>query len=422
MRQARRLVVGVSLLVMQFALLPIASAQGGTLDPSFGGDGKVTTAVTRRGGGANAVAIQTDGRIVVSGTSAARNPRFALARYNTDGSLDTTFGGDGAVTTDFRRRGDRATALAIQSDGKVVVAGNAGTPGAPNARFALARYNTDGRLDPSFGGDGRVTTDLERGSDVGFAVVIQVDGKIVVAGNSGSEDFALARYNTDGSLDPTFGGDGKVITSFGQEPFDTARSIDVQTDGRIVVAGGSRGDFALSRYNADGSLDTTFGEDGKVTSDLGLVFQIATDVTIQGDGKIVAAGWGECFQIDGCFYDVVLARYNPDGTVDTTFGEGGRTLGGFEYGFANAVVLQPDGKLVTAGTSTVSGYFVFALARFDADGALDADFGTEGRLVTGFTQRDAAAGDVAIQADEKIVAAGVVSGDRHRFAVTRFLP
>ena len=238
------------------------------------------------------------------------------------GDLDTTFDGDGKVTTDFATMEfggalDRAYGVAIQSDGKILVAGHSFTGNGEQYNFALTRYNANGSLDTTFDGDGKVTTDFGGGDDTAHSVAIQSDGKIVVAGSSGirgtfdSDDFALTRYNANGSLDTTFDGDGKVTTDFGKNLDDHGYSVAIQSDGKIVVAGESkhvRGgyDFALARYNANGSLNTSFDGDGKVTTTIGIhnfgANYGAFGVAIQSDGKIVVAGDGPD--------DFALTRYN----------------------------------------------------------------------------------------------------------------
>src|SRR4051794_23755500 len=172
------------------------------------------------------------------------------------GDLDVSFSGDGKQTTDFGGS-DAATSVAVQTDGKIVVAGSSG------GNFALARYGADGTLDASFSGDGLVTTDLG-GTDAGQDVAIQADGKIVVAGSSGGS-FAVARYTAAGGLDTSFSGDGLQTTDFGAAAGGTA--VAIQADGRIVVGGSSGGDFALARYDAQGGLDSSFSGDGKQTGD-----------------------------------------------------------------------------------------------------------------------------------------------------------
>jgi uncharacterized delta-60 repeat protein len=252
----------------------------GLLDTSFSGDG-FAGYFTSPAGTAYSVAIQSDGKIVVAGFS-NDNDNFALARYTTAGVLDTSFDGDGIVTTDFGSV-DGAYSVAIQSDGKIVVAGFS------NNDFALARYTTAGVLDTSFDGDGKVTSNLG-GNDIGRSVVIQSDGKIVVIGGFSNRDFALARYTTTGVLDTSFSGDGMVTTDFGGD-VDVAYSVAIQSDGKIVVAGVSNNDFALARYTTTGVLDTSFSGDGKVTQDLGQN-DTAYSVAIQSDEKIVVAGRG----------------------------------------------------------------------------------------------------------------------------------
>ncbi|MFN9437114.1 MAG: cadherin domain-containing protein, partial [Planctomycetota bacterium] len=286
----------------------------GDLDITFDGDGKVTTAVESFDDTARSVAIQSDGKIVVAGTSYIWGNAydFALTRYNSDGSLDTTFDGDGKVTTNLGSSHDEANSLAIQSDGKIVVAGY--SYAGSLADFALARYNSDGSMDTTFDGDGKVTTAVGSFDDTARSLAIQSDGKIVVAGSShnGSNwDFALVLYNSNGSLDTTFDFDGKVTTAVGSS-FDYAYSVAIQSDGKIVVAGrilnGSNWDFALTRYNSDGSLDTTFDGDGKVTTDVGSSDDEANSLAIQSDGKIVVAGCSN----NGIYWDFALTRYNSE--------------------------------------------------------------------------------------------------------------
>jgi uncharacterized delta-60 repeat protein len=389
-------------------------ASAGDLDPTFGTGGRVTTDFGSGDDRANAVAIQSDGKIVATGSASYA---FALARYNADGSLDGSFGSGGKVTTDFGPGVEFALAVAIQTDGKIVAGGEA-APGGYCCQFALARYNPDGSLDTTFDGDGRVTTNFPGGgANTARAIAIQSDGKIVAAGGSHTpfvDVFALARYNTDGSLDATFDGDGRVITDFGGT--DWAAGVVVQADGKIVAAGagGLTSDFALARYYPDGSLDVSFDGDGKATVNFGGGDR-AADVTIQADGKMVAAG------TDGAHF--ALARCNPDGSLDTTFDGDGMvtTYFGENYASAAALALQDNGEVVAAGLVVIDFDTAFALARYNADGNLDGSFGSGGRVTTDFgTLSDDRAADVAIQpADGKIVAAGA-GGSASDFALARY--
>ncbi|MCP4165513.1 MAG: hypothetical protein GY759_06420, partial [Chloroflexi bacterium] len=224
------------------------------------GDGIVTTDFSGSDTGYSMI-VQSDGKIVVAGKS---DNDVALARYNADGSLDTTFGSGGILTTDFGSGSDNGQSVTVQSDDKILVAGYSWN--GSDDDFALTRYNANGSLDTTFGSGGILTTDFGSGSDNGQSVTVQSDGKILVAGyswNGGNTDFALTRYNTDGSLDTTFDGDG-ILTTGVRTGGDFGHSVTVQSDGKILVAGHSWNriskdfDFALTRYNANGSLDTTF--------------------------------------------------------------------------------------------------------------------------------------------------------------------
>ena len=257
-----------------------------------------------------ALAIQSDGKIVAAGKSSNGSTHdFALVRYNTNGSLDTSFGTGGIVTTLVGISGG-AYALGLQSDGKIVAAGSSSN--GSNYDFALVRYNADGSLDTSFGTGGIVTTTVGSSDDYASTLGIQSDGKIVAAGysyNGSNYDFALVRYNTNGSFDTSFGTGGIVTTPVGSSD-DYARTLGIQSDGKIVAAGyssnGSTYDFALVRYNTNGSLDTTFGTGGIVTTPVGSS-GIAYALGLQSDGKIVAAGYSS----NGSTYDFALVRYWP---------------------------------------------------------------------------------------------------------------
>jgi serralysin len=357
--------------------------------PTFAiGDGMVTTDFGSFEYG-NSVTVQADGKILVAGPS-------TLVRYNAGGSLDTSFDGDGKVTT-----GGASASVTVQADGKILVAGDS----------ALERYNIDGSLDSSFDGDGKVTT-----GGASASVTVQADGKILVAG--GSPDFSLARYNADGSLDTSFDGDGKVTTDF--MGYDSARSVTVQADGKILVAGrGDYGgsytsDFALARYNADGSLDTSFDIDGKVTTGIYNHSYKGESVTVQADGKILVAGDSSSSSRSPQF---ALARYNTDGSLDTSFSGDGLvseiSFGSYISSFAKKVTVQADGKILVAGRVTDDYYHTssFALARFNANGSLDASFDNDGRVTTDFGSTNTYGSSATLQADGKILVAGTSNYD-----------
>ncbi len=283
-----------------------------------------------------------------------------------DGILDHTLGGDGKVTTAIGTWA-YGTAVAIQPNGRILVAGDAAV--GRYTRFALSRYKPDGTLDTSFGGgDGKVTTAWPIGTSAyGDAIAIQPDGRIVVAGVAGTlvgneSWFALARYKPNGTLDSTFGDHGKLITPVGVMAASAA--VAIQPDARIVVAGdalvGESDRFALARYKHDGALDKTFGGDGKVTTPIG-TRAFGADVAIQTDGLIVVAGEASS-ENSGRF---ALARYKPNGTLDRTFGGGGKVTTRIGTSAEGAgIAMQPDDRIVVAGDATVGGTKQFALARY----------------------------------------------------------
>lgn len=371
----------------------------GLLDPNFGNGGVVISPVSMTfEDGARAVAVQADGKIVAVGyvDSGNGNYDFAVARYNTDGSLDTTFGGDGIVITAISAGRDEAHAVVIQPDGQIVVAGITSN-NTTGTDFVVARYNSaDGSLDASFNGSGYITTDFSSTNDEVFAVALQSTGKIVVVGQTGSltdANFALARYTVSGTLDTaTFGVNGLQVTSFG-DGFDAAYAIAIQSDDKIVVAGisdntpglGINNDFALARYEVDGALDPTFDNDGKVMTAVGVADEGAFAVGIQSTGKIVVAG--AVLNAAGN-NDFGVVRYNVDGSLDTTFAAGGpvpgTTLTDMSGGndVALALMIQPDDKIMVGGAAFVTSQGNdLALARYDAEGGADMTFDADGKTV-----------------------------------------
>ena len=368
---------------------------------------------------AGALAVARGGKLVVAGLSRRGSPvRMALARYAASGKLDPSFGAGGRALTDFGSQNDDwAWAVAVQADGKVVAAG-AMHPKNGLTRFALARYTARGRLDPSFGRNGKVLTRFGSGAQA-QAVALQGDGKIVAAG-IGGRNFALARYTPRGRLDPSFGTGGKVLTSFGPRSGVFAEGIAIQKDGKLVVVGtisaGGHDEFAVARYTAKGRLDLSFGRRGWVVTKVG-EYGGAAAVVVQPDGKIVVAGSAVAGSGEG---GMALVRYAPDGKLDPSFAKGGELLAsGVPWA---DLALQRDGKFVTAGTgsrpqSSREDPREFALARCTTDGILDSSFGRGGKLLTDF-HKGAGAVALAVQGDEKIVAAGTVGGVD--FALTRY--
>ena len=376
----------------------------GSLDTSFGVSGKamVTAIYANSSESVNAVAIQPDGKIIAAGERQVLNSDFSLLRLNANGTLDNSFGTNGRLATEVGDGNDAANAVAVQPDGKIVAAGYAFNVSSTN--FALVRYNSDGSLDVSFDNDGKVLTSGM--SATIYAVTLQSNGKIVVAGGTGL-NFILARYNSDGSLDSSFDTDGLLAIQVGDSG-STAYSIIVQPDGRIVAGGrarfGNNTDFAVVRCNADGSLDSSFDTDGKASSGVGFESSEVNDVAIQADGKIVVTG--STNRVINA--DFALVRYNADGTLDASFGTGGKVITpiGNSVDEVLSVAIQPDGKIVAAGYSGIFTDVDFAVVRYNADGSLDTSFGTGGKVTTRIGTANDAANAVAIQPDGKIVAAG----------------
>lgn len=434
----RRAVLGHLLAPLLF-LFSDASAAPGDPDPTFGATGIVTTDFFGESDFATAVAVQADGRIVVAGTAQSgadtSTDDFALTRYLPDGTLDADFGNGGKVTTDFAGSADRGHAVAIQADDKIIVAGEA-TSGTQKS-FALVRYHSDGVIDTSFGNAGVVLTPFSDRDSRAYEIVVQPNGKIVVAGDSfhaptpplQDSDFALARYNSDGSLDPSFGSGGMVTTDFFSST-DGARALVRQRDGKLIAAGSakttSETDFALARYNLDGSLDTNFGPDGngKVNTDFSNDTDLVLSMTLQPDGAIIVAGL-TFFATAENNHGFALARYGADGLLDPTFGVEGKVTTDINLlgDLAASVLVQADGKILAGGYANyaLSGDNLdVALVRYDSDGSLDPEFGNGGIVTTDLTSGGDIIGAMTLQADGKLVAVGG-TGTTSDFLVARYL-
>lgn len=352
-------------------------------------------------------------------------------RYNADGSLDDTFGGgDGIVTTPILSSTDQAYAVALQADGKIVVGGQAFN--GSNMDFALVRYHTNGTLDTDFDTDGKRTAPIGTGFDFIHAIAIQPDGRIVAAGRSGSGgiyDIALARFTTTGAFDNTFDTDGKLTMPVGTLD-DRGYALVLQPDGKIVVAGsasraianGSGSDFVLLRFNTNGALDSTFDGDGKVITFFSTLGGEVNALALQPDGKIVAAG----YYWNGSDYDYALARYNTNGSLDNNF-DGDGTLvmtvaPGSGSEMAHAVALQPDGKIVFAGINTSAApSSSYTTVRLNPNGSPDASFGANGIATTFLAGSTDSAYALLIQPDGKILVGGATSGPDFDFALVRYV-
>ena len=412
----------------------------GAFDTSFAGIGQKTVAFDRGGSLSDvgeAIAIQSDGKILVAGAVqvSSSDTDFGVTRLKSDGSIDTTFGTNGKVTIafDFVTNGfDKATAIAVQADGKIVVVGQASFGDSARRTFALARLTSAGRLDTTFSDDGKAL--IHFGSDSSATgVAIQSNGKIVVSGTEykdfSGKDMAVARFNSNGTLDTTFNGVGFRTVAFdiGGSKEEYCNAISLQADGKIVLAGTAHTggsnvfEFAVARLTTSGSLDTTFDGDGKKT--IAFDHGVASAVAVSSSGKIVVAGRANVASDQ----DFAVARLNSNGSLDSTFdGDGKKTiafdLGGSNNDQANAVKIQSDGKIVVAGSARVSfGVSDFAVARLNSNGSLDTSFDGDGKRRSSLSGDDEARG-MALQSNGRIVLAGYSNavGDND-FGIIRLL-
>ncbi len=386
--------------------------QGGFLDASFGTGGVVITEVGTGNSVGTDIAIQTDGKILICGyTSGATVPDFAVARYNINGTLDLSFDTDGIVTTSFGGD-DFAKSVKVQTDGKILVAGYFFV--GVEMDFAVARYNTDGSLDVSFDTDGKFTYGLGGLQESGSEVLIQDDGKIVIAGTAvgGDGDIMILRLDLDGSLDATFDGDGVSVVDF-SGTHDVTTSAVLQSDGKIVITGyhydGISGeDILLTRFNTDGTIDNTFNSVGYAFFTGFPGDDLAFSVALQADGKIVACG----SQNSGIGDGITLVRYNSDGSPDNSFDTDGGLITnvGAVDDVGYSVLTTSDGKILVGGKSENGTNYDLILLRYNDDGTLDNTFDGDGVSVTDYVGTDEEVNAIALQTDGKIIAGGYTYG------------
>lgn len=440
MRTGRAWSVLLLSIAMTLSAAGVALAVPVGLDPTFGSGNPVLTPIGTPIGSADAraasVARLGDGKLVAAGYARdGRNNKFAVAKYNADGSLDTAFGTGGTVLTPIGLgdgSDDEGKALAVQGDGKLVVAGYAASG---IQEFALARYNANGSLDTTFhpngtlltGFPGTVVTLLGNASICrALSLVVQPDGKLVAGGYArvgATAKFALVRYNPDASLDTTFGAGGKVLTAVGNGTFAAIKSLALQPDGKLVAAGlaadgSGHARFALARYNANGTLDTSFGSGGTVLTAVGSGDAELNSMIVDGLGRLVVAGSA----LDGQSTAFALVRYQAGGSLDAGFGSSGIVLTPVgEDNAAEALSLTTRGRqLVAAGVASDDGAAKFALARYRANGALDLTFNSTGTVLTQVGDGSFAAATSVVQDGQRPVVAGYArDGGGNVFALAR---
>jgi uncharacterized delta-60 repeat protein len=413
---------GLGLTAMLLVGVGSVGAAPGDLDTTFSSDGKVTTDIGTTDAG-RAVAIQSDGKIVVAGTASnGSNNDIAVLRYTSAGVLDTSFSADGKVVVDIDSKDDVGYSVAIQSDGKIVVAGASATDSfGLSFDFAVIRLTTSGSLDSTFGTNGIVTIGFGFGSDYATGLAIASDGDIVAVGygsNGSNFDFAVARLTSAGVLDTAFDTDGKVLVPVGAGA-DYGHAVALASDGDILVAGaahnGSNDDVAVVRLTSAGALDTAFDTDGKLTVAIGSAADTARAVAIASDGDILVAGTSH----NGSNEDMAVVRLTSAGALDTAFDSDGKLTVAVGSGDdeARGIALLADGGIVIAGESSNGSNDDVAVVRMTSAGVLDTTFSSDGKATVAVGSGADVGHAVAISASSQIVVAGTSAGSDDDVAV-----
>jgi uncharacterized delta-60 repeat protein len=402
-------------------MVPRALAEPGGLDPFFDGDGRQTAFI--HGATGYAVAIDPRGRILVAGYTLTRNANIALARFLPNGSPDPSFGnGVGRVSVDLGGT-DYAFDIAIQDDHKIVVAGERDLPN--HSQFAVARFGPGGVLDASFSGDGKAFVNFGTRFQGANALAIGPGGKILIGGftsNGSTGRWAMARFRPDGTLDPGFGGDGKVTTNLSASD-EQIEDLLIQPGGSIVAAGyaekGLSPRFAVARYGSGGRLDGRFGSGGTNLIDVSRGGDIAYGIAERDTGGFLLVGYAN----HGGGNDWGIVGLGPRGHLDGSFGDHGRVITAFgpSYEYAYGVAMQPNGRFVVVGRAS-RGTPEFCVVRYKAGGSLDPSFSGDGKAFTDFFGGTDTARAVALQSNGKIVVAGEAEDHGvRRIAVARYL-
>jgi uncharacterized delta-60 repeat protein len=422
------------MILMSLSLLSVpAKAAPGDLDTNFSGDGKRLIDFESENDYARDAVARPDGKIIVVGDAydaSLGHTVFGVTRLLPGGDVDSTFGNNGLVLTSFTDLGDHAYEVALQENGKIVVAGNADSGAYTD--FAVARYNANGTPDTNFSNDGKRILHLSDFHDTARGVAIAPDGKIVIGGWAADDDgvapatgdnFAVVRLLSGGGYDNTFSGDGIKTTDFGSN-FDQAFDVAVQEDGKPILGGwrdnANNADFALARYTLNGALDTTFSGDGKKTTDFAGEDDLIKGLAIQADGKIIAAG---SVMPSGSESDIAVARYNPGGGLDGGFGTGGvASIDIADFDKGEDVEIQLDGKIVVAGYDSLL-FGDFAIVRFNQGGTVNMGWGSGGSVLTPMGTGTSVAYGLAIDSNQRIIAVGDAYHGSARvrdFAVARY--
>jgi uncharacterized delta-60 repeat protein len=424
-----------TIVLSSFWTLPIFS-QDGTLDLTFNSTGSVVTEITDNYAVASSVVIQSDGKILTGGSrwldvgGGNLEEDQVLIRYNSDGSLDESFGENGIVLISVPNFPEYIFNIALLPDGKIITIGYTG-----DATFDLLmiRHNSDGSIDTSFGDQGYAETPQNL-SIIPFDLEVMPDGSIYVGCSVFTEvnifldeDFAICKYLENGTLDMSFGTEGYQTTNLGST-FDSPHDMTIQEDGKILLTGMTYNSnaetphyvMATVRYNPDGNLDNNFGEDGITITDPNDIYTIAIAIAIQDDGKIILCG--DIVNDDGTDINSAIVRLNTDGSVDNSYGENGITIINYNgYDYVSAAEVDSFGRLITVGESYLETTSLGFICRINEDGQPDFSFSDDGIMTTAVTPDFTSFKALALQPDGKIVVAGSASyGSNHNFMVARY--
>lgn len=383
----------------------VVFADDGDLDPTFGDGGIVSTPFYNANSRVSEMVLQSDGKIVACGYSYHdENADIHLVRFNSDGTLDSSFGEAGMVMTDMDGLTNTCSGMAIQNDGKIVMVGETYDPVISDPVITMLRYNSDGSLDSSFGTDGIIRQDFTEDMISAFSLVLSGD-KIIIGLEifGGSAEIVLIQYNHDGSIDTGFGVDGIVSPTISN--LVQLSAMSVQGDGKLLVSGsvqnGFQDDIGLIRLDTDGTLDTSFGINGIATADNGGVDDSGQALAVQGDGKIVVAGNSS----NGLNRDFAVVRFSSSGLLETGFGAGGFALVDFSANSDSAfgVAIQSDDKIVVTGYTDDGAQNDMAVARLDSNGLLDESFGVEGKASYAFASGFGRSFNIVLQGSDILI-------------------
>lgn len=400
------------------------NAQSGALDTGFGQNGFVVDSFSSDYDAAERVIVQPDGKIIIMGdTGMGSVQKMAIARYNADGSPDTSFANDGKLVFNVSFPKILGNDIALQSDGKIILGGYQWND--VTGDFVLVRLLADGSFDSSFGNDSIAILDNGM-AEIGNSIHLQNDGKIIIAGDS-QDQFTMARVNSDGSIDSTFGQSGWIRTSF--PVWSYGKDVHVNDSGEILLTGMTIDGYddwkiALAKYRADGSLDTVFGNSGTLIVAVGNDYDYGIRSFLLDDGKILV-GSHSYFGTQPLRYEVVIAQLNADGSFDSNYGTDGKTkIRWTENGenYLNDMVLQDDGKLILAGRNSDASGDYFSMAKLDENGTLDTSFGVDGKVSGNIGNTADTATSIALQPDGKVVITGYTTNfsDPTQFFIARY--